>query len=170
MRGSILVPLLGGLLAVFLQGTLLKQLFPIGFGPDLVLILVVFSAFFQASLRGALLAFALGLLVDLSSATIIGPRAGAYIFIFGFLSSLSQRLFIESSFAVIGSTLAASLVAQFVYVVMFFQFHTGHSLSLWSYFSWSTLSEAVFTAVVAPAIFWLLKGRWRKRKRKAGGA
>lgn len=155
---------------MFLQGTLLKQLFPLGAGPDLVLTLVVFIAFFQASMRGAALVFILGLLVDLSSATIIGPRAGAYIFVFGFLSSLSQRLFIESSFAVLGSTFAASLVAQFVYVVMFFEFHPGHTLSLWPYFSWSTFFEALTTAVISPGVFWILKGRWRRRRRKAGAA
>jgi rod shape-determining protein MreD len=169
MRGSILAPVIGGLLAVFLQGTLLKQLFPMGAGPDIVLTLVVFTAFFQATLRGAFLAFILGLLVDLSSATIVGPRAGAYVFIFGFLSSLSQRLFIESSFAVAGSAFAASLVAQFVYVVIFLEFHPAQTMSLWPYFSWSTLSEAVTTALLAPGVFWLMKGRWRKRRRKVGG-
>ena len=168
MKGNILTAAIAGVVAVFLQGTLVKQLFPLGAGPDIVLILVVFISFFQATLRGALLAFLLGLLVDLSSATILGPRAGAYIFIFGFLSSISQRLFIESNLAVLGSAFCASLVAQFVYVVIFFEFHPSHTFTLWPYFIWSTLLEAVSTAIIAPGVFWLLKGRWRKKRRKVG--
>lgn len=168
MRGSFVIIMLLGLVAVFLQSTLFKQIFPMGAGPDLVLVLVVFISFFQASMRGAVLAFCLGLLVDLGSVTILGPRAAAYVFVFGFLSSLSQRLFIESSFAVIGSTFCASLVAQFVHAVIFFEFHPGNGGALFPFFSWSTLLEAFFTAAIAPAVFWFLKGRWRKKRRKTG--
>ena len=62
-RRSVLVLILG-LIAIFIQGTVLREVGPSWVVPNLLVILVVFLGFFEASFRGATLAFLLGLELD----------------------------------------------------------------------------------------------------------
>lgn len=64
--------------------------------PQFVVVVVVFLAFYEISLVGVLLAFALGLLTDLTAAHSLGPWAGACVTVYGLFVLLSQRLFIDS--------------------------------------------------------------------------
>ena len=57
---------------------------------------LVYLAFYEVSTFGAALAFLLGLQLDVSSAKLLGPWAGSFVLVYGFLGPLSQRIFIDT--------------------------------------------------------------------------
>ena len=76
MRHAIYI-LLIALLALFAQGAMLQVGIPAYLMPEFVTILIVYLAFNEASVATVMLVFVLGLLMDFSSAVLIGPWAGA---------------------------------------------------------------------------------------------
>ena len=149
---QILYPFGVSLLALLVQGSLLRFVLPDFTIPNLVLILVVFLGFFEVSPLGAVLVFLIGITSDLCSGVSIGPLAGAYSTVFGIIVALSTRLFVESVVAVGISVFLSSIVASVVYLLLssYFSFGSGHTLS-------GILWEALITACVAPALFPFLK-------------
>jgi rod shape-determining protein MreD len=149
---QIIYPLALALLGLLIQGSLLRFALPNFTTPNLVLILVVFMGFFEASPLGAVLVFLIGLESDLCSGVSIGPIAGAYSAVFGVIVALSTRLFVESGVAVAISVFVSSLVSSVVYLLLGYQFSftSGRTASL-------ILWEATFTAVLAPATFAVLR-------------
>jgi len=155
LRKIVLILVLG-LLALFIQGTLLKSLEPaFMIVPNLFLVLVCFLAFYEVSVLGAVLAFVLGLELDIASNLLLGPWAASFIAVYGMLSSISQRVFVESVVAVFLGVLCSCILATFIYLVIVFQFQptVGNLLS----YSLTLMVEALLTAVLAPLIFAGLK-------------
>ncbi len=146
------LPLLLSLVAIFIQGSLLRYLLPDFAIPNLLLIMVVFLGFFEISPIGAILAFSIGLLLDLSSGVLIGPSAGSYTLIFGVLAALSTRLFVESGFAVAVTVFICSIFGNLTYLLLVSQFSPSAGQSLGVLFG-----EAFTSALLAPLIFILLK-------------
>lgn len=156
LRG-IAVAAIVSFVAIFIQGTLLKLIAPGSMVvPNMLLLLVGFLAFYEVSIFGAVLSFCIGLTLDLSSGLLLGPWGAAFVSVYGMLSALSQRLFVESPLASFVAMFFSSILASFVYLVIVLQFQplVSHKLS----FSWLLLVEAIFTAVLAPFAFWAL--RW----------
>lgn len=156
-----IIVLVLGLLAVFVQGTLLKSVLPELPVPDLLLILVVYLAFYDSSPLGAVLTFVLGLQFDLFSEMLLGPRAGSLVIVYGVLAALSQRLFVESLFAAFVSVFLSSVVNSVVYIILLSDAKPTHA-----YFFYIALLEALFTALIAPFLF---KGLKRILQRKPSG-
>lgn len=163
LRKGLLVLVLG-VIAIFFQGTVLREVMPAGIVPNLLLLIVVFLGFFEATIGGATLAFLLGVELDFASGLLVGPWAGAFVVSFGLLASLSQRLFVESVTAAMVAALACSLVANFVYFVLVFEFHP--SVTEVASFS---LVEAFINAVLAPPALALLRGLLGPRSRGSAG-
>lgn len=141
-----------GFLAVLVQGTLLKGLFPQLVVPGLVLILVLYLAFYETNIFGTFLVFGLGLLLDMCGGILIGPWAGSFVFVYGVTAFISQRIFAESFVALVVTSFVASLVSNFIYAALTVQVMHSHFNQYWIF-----LVEALLTAVVCPFIFSFLK-------------
>jgi len=153
---SFAVVLLLGVLASFLQGSVLRALLPgSAIVPNLSVAVVAFLAFHEVSLLGVALSFFLGLIFDLSSGVLLGPWAGAYVVVFALLSSLTQRVFTDSPLTAFIAVLIGSLVAQGVYLAMVLQFRTAELASVSS--GVTIVLEALLSAFCAPLCFGLLK-------------
>jgi rod shape-determining protein MreD len=154
--------LIFGMLAVYLQGSVLRIFLPEFLVPDLMLSLVVFLAFYENSAFGAFLAFILGLQFDLYAGQqlLVGPTAGALVAVFGMLSSLSQRIFVESVFAIFIVSIVSAVMKNIIQCALLYEFN---SIAI-KYFSLSILGSFV-TACVTPMLFYMLLGL-RKRSGK----
>lgn len=125
---------------------------------------VVYLAFFESSVSGALLAFACGLLLDLTTATVLGPWAGAYVLVYALLSFMSPRLFVESSLVTMVVAAATSVFAGSVYLFLAFEYQSLSHEDLIM-----LLGQAVASALVAPFVVSLLgKARGRAVARSMG--
>lgn len=134
-----------------LQGVILHSLLPAYLIPNFLLVLVVFIGFHEISVLGVVLAFACGLLFDLFSGTLIGPWSGSFVFIYVLLALFAQRLFTRSNSTVIISVFVGNLISTALYFALLYQFQPlrGGLLS-------GSIIESFCSALVAPAVFWLL--------------
>lgn len=155
-----LLVLLFGLIFVLLQGMfrhLVGEGVPV---PNLVLLLVVFLALHEGSLAGAVLAFLLGLELDLASGVLVGPWAGACVASFGVLASVSQRIFIDSRFVAVLAAFACSIISSVLYLFVVFEFKPAvFTLAPFS------LLEAMLNAALAPLCFGLFRVVLVRRER-----
>jgi rod shape-determining protein MreD len=153
-----LVILCLGLLSVTTQGVLTRIGLPSFLVPQVSLLIVVFLAFSDVSLSGCVLAFLLGLLMDLSSAVLVGPWAGAYVAVYGVLAALSHRLFIESALASMFITFVSVIGASIIFFMLGTEYsHASMGLAL------QVLGQAVMTAGLAPWALSLMTRRARRR-------
>jgi rod shape-determining protein MreD len=147
-----------GLIAIMIQGLLLRFGLPDVVLPQLVLVLVIYLGFNEISVLGCFIAFVLGLLLDFSSALLLGPWAGALVTVYGILAVLSSRLFIESPIVAAFIALAASITGSVMYVLLGYEYRS---------ISWDgvgrIVGQGLCTAVLAPSILQLLARRLRKR-------
>ena len=155
MEGFILY-LLAGLAGLIIQGSVLKVILPFNAVPNLVLILVVFLAFYRNRLDGPFFAFMLGLEYDLfGSHLLLGPNASAAVVVYFVVTSFSKRLFVESSFTFAMVVLVASFLNHAIASVITSQFIPTESL--WSVLLRYSPFEAIVSAIVAPLVFKYLK-------------
>lgn len=132
--------------------------------PQGLIACVVYLAFFESSVTGALLAFSCGLLLDLTTATVLGPWAGAYVLVFALLSFVSPRLFVESTLVTMVVTAVTSVLSGAIYLFLAFEYQ---SLSREDVVM--LLGQAVASALVAPMVVSLLnKVRGRPVSRSIG--
>lgn len=119
---------------------------------------VTFLTFFERGIGGVCGAFALGLLLDLTSATLVGPWAGAFVCVFVVVSLLSQRLFVESMLVAIITTALCTLLAGAVYLLLAFEYQALSFTDL------SVLGgQAVASALFTPVVFRALGRAWSRR-------
>ena len=140
------------LVAIFIQGSLLRFALPSFFVPNLLLVIVVFLGFYEVTPAGASIVFLLGLEADLCSGVLLGPSAAAFAATFGILASFSSRLFVESSIAIAIGVFGAALVSNVIYLSLLYEFSDAvrHSFL-------AIANDALVTAIVAPFFFPLLK-------------
>jgi rod shape-determining protein MreD len=150
--------IVGGLISTALQGVLLHLGVPPYLLPQLVVLLIVYLSFTEVSVFGSFLAFALGLILDFSSAILVGPWAGAMVAVYGVLALLSQRLFIDSSIVAIVTTFGAVLFGNILYMLLAYEYR----LVEWGYVG-QAFGEAFVTALLAPLVFGFLKRRFKRR-------
>jgi rod shape-determining protein MreD len=129
---------------------------PEWFVPQGVLVCVVFLAFYEFSLVGVVLAFLLGLLLDLSSGVLLGPWAGAYVIVYAMFAFLSQRLFVESVVVAMSVVALATVLAGTVFLLLAFEYQavTREDMVMLG-------GQAVASALVAPFVFRVLSRAWR---------
>lgn len=159
MTRKILLTIALAVIGVFIQGTLLGSILPAAFVPNIVLTLALFFPFYEVSALGAALAFLVGLILDIYSATMLGPWAGTASVLFGFLTLLSRGVFIESYLAAFVSVFVATILGNVLYLVLVNQFGPSSS----DIFSWKLLLNSVVTAAIAPFVFYVCKGLYKKR-------
>lgn len=132
--------------------------------PQGVLVCVVFLAFYEFSLAGVVLAFLLGLLLDLSSGVLLGPWAGAYLVVYTMFAFLSQRLFVESAAVAMSVVAVATVLAGTVFLLLAFEYQsvTREDLLMLG-------GQAVASALLAPVVFRVLSRAWRRAHVAAPG-
>ncbi len=167
MKRFVLVLVLA-IIILLVQGTVIRGLLPHFYVPNLLVILTVFLAFYESSILGTILAFLLGLLLDMSGGVVLGPWSGSFVFIFAAIAVLSQRIFVESPVAVMVTTGIATLVADMVHAGLSYQLSSSEFSSYGRLFG-----EAVFTALLCPLFFplfrkLLLEKRDRQGNRRTG--
>lgn len=147
-----------GLVAVLLQGILLRFGLPDALLPQFVLMIVIYLGFNEISVLGTFVAFVLGLFLDFSSALLLGPWSGALVTVYGIMAVLSSRLFIESPLVAAFISFLASVVASVIYMLLGYEYRT---------LAWQDLSrivgQALCTAVLAPVVLRLMARRLKKR-------
>jgi rod shape-determining protein MreD len=153
-----------GLVAVLIQGSLLRFGLPDALLPQLVLVLVIYLGFNEISVPGAFVAFVLGLLLDFSSALLLGPWAGALVTVYGVLAVLSSRLFIESPLVAAFISFWASIAGNVMYMMLGYEYRT---------LAWEDLyrigGQGLCTALLAPVMLGLMARRFKKRASPALG-
>jgi len=98
------------LLFLVSQTSLLPMLLPHYFKPELLLLLIVYLCLTESLLRGALLAWGIGLLLDGCGGTHLGLHATIYLSIFIIGRSSMQSLNTESSLLLLFMVFCASLL------------------------------------------------------------
>ena len=153
----IAVPIVLALLAVFVQSSILRVWLPDSFIPVLAVILVVHLGFHEVSLLGAWLAFVTGLVFDSSSGTMLGPWATACVGLYGILSSVSRRVFLDSIVSAIIISAFSAIFALLVYLLLVTQFRPALGFSILA------LSGGAFaTALVAPIGLSLIEWSYKR--------
>lgn len=148
-----------GLISILVQGTVFKSVIPGFFAPNLLLVLLVYIAFYEVSAFGAVLAFLLGLEFDVHLGMLLGPWAGSFVLVFGILALLSQRIFVQSSLVVFIAVLVSCLGSNIFYLGLRYPFIPV---------GWEAVSTVVYegllTAVLSPFLFPLLRKIIPKRE------
>ena len=152
--------LLLGLVAVFVQSTVLKAILPPVVIPSFLVILLVFLAFYETSLAGVFTAFLLGLEFDLHGGILLGPWAGSFVAVYCALASLSQRIFVDSGLAAFAVVLLSSFLSSFIFVVLVFEFQPVQ-LGVLS----TALIEALLNGILAAPVLALLRRYLARRER-----
>ncbi|MEN9846671.1 MAG: rod shape-determining protein MreD [Pseudomonadota bacterium] len=152
-----LLSLLYALVVIALQGVLGHLGLVDRFIPQFLVIFVVYLSFAEVNTFGCLCSFIVGLLLDFSSAVLIGPWAGSFVVIFCVLALLSRRLFIDSGLAAMVITFASVVSAN----ILFSLFRDEYPAMTWEY-PQKVLGQAFSTALVAPLILGFLSRRWRR--------
>lgn len=136
------------LILLLLQSTALGLLLPASLIPNLLLCLCLYLALFEGGAIGLLGSFIAGLFLDLASATLLGPWAGAFVIIYCVLSVLSDRIFVESRFAIGVIAMGSSVAVELLFFLL-------SILSAETFFSsWlGIVGRAVATGIVASLMF-----------------
>ena len=164
MKRTVWVLLLG-LIIIWLQGAVLRPLVSDnGVVPNLMLMLVVYLAFYEVTPYGALLAFLLGFEFDLFSGVRLGPWAGSFVLVFGVLACFAQRMFVESALATALAVLLSSFAASLVYLLCTYELHPPSAGRMAI-----VVMEAFLSAVIAPFAFRLLRVILRRREQAVTG-
>jgi rod shape-determining protein MreD len=153
----ILLCLMLGLVLLIVQGLLRHVGVPGWAIPQGLLICVAFLAFYEFSVMGALAAFVLGLLLDMSSGVVLGPWAGSYVLVYVLFAFLSQRLFIESRVVAMLVVICATLCAGAAFLLLAVRFQ---SIAHDDFFTLA--GQSFFSALCTPPLFAILSRVWRR--------
>ena len=161
MKKAILILFLAAL-AILLLGTVLKTIFPTIVIPNLLAVLLVYLAFYEANAFGAAMAFCIGAELDFCSGLLLGPWAGAYVVAFIIVVLCSRRVFIESSIVIFVVTLISSLITVCYHHFIISLVNEEISYD-WSVFKVAFL-EALLGAIFAPLILPLFRRKKNHKK------
>ncbi|RMD86942.1 MAG: hypothetical protein D6808_02365 [Candidatus Dadabacteria bacterium] len=155
-----------GIIGILLQVSLLRVVLPDAVVPNFIVIFIVYLGYRMPTLRGAVIAFILGLEYDLfGSYLLLGPNAGSAVVLFMLVFITSKGLYLEQRSTVFFTVFLGTLVVYSVSYIITYQF-IG---SLWNEGFWLQLPwlEGIATGVAALFAFPLLdkaavKGKARK--------
>lgn len=146
------------LIALLVQTALLPQIFPMGYVPDLVLVVVVAFAFFETPVRGAILGALAGLLVDIVAGRFIGLNMVVDAMAGCLVASVQSKIIRDDVFVpgLVGAVFeGASRVAQWIILAIF-----GYRFGLLGFMA-SLPIFVLFGLFMTPAIIALLHLRPR---------
>jgi len=141
-----------GLLGFLISEGVFQPVLPFRTAPNFSIILLVYLAFYEQNVFGALCAFLLGLQLDFCTGLLLGPWAGAFVLVFSCVAYLTQRFFMQSVFTLMGTVLVSTIVT-----------HIAYSFSILWYLpvakmSWMKVSlEALTTMLVAPLTMYFIR-------------
>jgi len=140
------------ILLIVLQRTLLDLLFGGRIGVEVSLILVIYAGFHFDMVRGGVLAFLTGFLLDCVSGTITGLYTFTYVLIFILSYLLSPRIYGERMLFIMGyAFLCVLLEGLFIFAVYWSVYGTVVSQGLLRTY----LPQALVAGVLSPALFTL---------------
>ena len=148
---------LAALIGLTIQASVVHTSAPAAVAPDFILILTVAIALFYHSPGGALGAFLLGMLADFASAQYVGPNAAGCVVSFVLVGLIANRVYADKVFAVFIIAYVCSLaknmtaLAMYAFYVPEFTFPQGIFRTM--------LLEALLSAVLAPIVLRMLRGR-----------
>jgi rod shape-determining protein MreD len=125
--------------------------------PQLLVILVVSLSFAEVNAFGCVMSFVMGLLLDFSSAILIGPWAGSFVVLYCALALLSRRLFIDSGVAAMVITFGSVVVTNVLSSLL----GTEYPVLMWQY-PQKVFGQALVTALMAPVVLGILSRRVRR--------
>ena len=141
------------MLAVFIQNTVLGSLQIFGVKPDLVFVLVIFSALLRGQKEGAFWGFVAGFLMDVAAGSYFGLNALALLAA-GYLAGVMQTaLYKDNPFVIALVTLLVGFFTGVIYYLLFL--HLGIFVSPGVALGKIALFGAVYNALIA-----LLLYRW----------
>ena len=153
MNRTLLAALSAWTLATFLARGVLGDLFaPFGVRPDLLVILVVYWALALGAVPGTISGFLVGLVADAELGRGLGPQAG-FFSLAGFLIGRAGRGLVRDNF--LPQAMLLFLTALLLGVTRTLQSASGESLlgiALLRLFA-----QALYTAIVGPVLYWLLR-------------
>jgi len=156
-----------GIILGILQSTLLSAIIPIGFVPDLALILLVASAWHYGSLTGEIAGFCIGLTFDIMSLAPLGFHSLIFTTI-GFLFGKMQNSIAPGP---IGIPVIAAGIATGIKYLMSFLLSLVFGLNSVGvrYFTLDSLYEFLANLVLSPLIFLLVALIVRISQGRRGG-
>ena len=138
---------------LLLQTTVFSWLKVWGVKPDLILIVVVYAAFWKGSTRGGIVGFTGGIIEDIVSGGLVGPNAFGKL-ITGFLFGISRKRFYVYSLRLqIITAFLGTLLSQLIFFLLMQICGEERSLSSLR----MLLPVAGYNAILAPFIFWCLR-------------
>lgn len=122
--------------------------------PNVLLILTVSMGFIRGKKEGIIIGFICGLLIDIFSGEVLGQYALVYL-LFGYANGWFHAYFYEDDILLpVGLLAANSLIYSFV--IFFFFFALRGRMEFLSYLGKVMIPEAVYTGIVALAIYKIL--------------
>lgn len=121
--------------------------------PNFVVLIALFLGLKDATISGAMLAFAFGLIADFVSAQAVGPLAGAAIAVFGIFSQIGRRLLVDNAVAAIVIAVGGCVFGNFVSVLLLEQFSVVYSMEFWK----GIVGMSLITAAFSPVLFSILE-------------
>lgn len=143
--------LLLGLIAITLQSTFFSYFTIMGVKPDLLLIMVVFTAFIKGSKYGGIFGFMLGLIEDLITGRFIGMNAlikGSL----GYLIGLTEGKIYKENLLAPGLLLLLASLLQGVLTVLLFNI-TGTNFALKEQMYKIIIPTAIYNAGLGPLFY-----------------
>ena len=150
-----LVFILAFFLGLVIQGAVIRSLLPSIPAPDFILVLVFYIALYFRTPWGVISAFGLGLAADAASGQFLGPQAAGCVVAFLVVLFFVDRIYAERGFAVVVVAFAASLGKSITCALLLCLYAkidilTGMVMK-------TVLLEAIFSALLAPVLFWILR-------------
>lgn len=145
------------LITLLLQIGVFSFIFPDGWVPQLSVLFVLFLGFYRPTISSAISAFIMGVIVDMSAGSILGPSSASLLVTHLLIGFSSKRLFLESPIAaIIFGAGSAALAGTFRYLLLS-QF-VEHEFFI------PILKESFTTALCAPIMLVIFRARLGKKK------
>lgn len=154
-----------GLVGLLLQEVVLDLLVPDWLPtPHVLIVLLVLLGFTEHSLRGCVLAFSLGFLLDLNGGSLLGPWSGAYIISFALMSVLAQRIYVDSVLTLVTIVALADFVTTLLFYLLI-TFVPDHIVFVGSgTIPWVTIGlQALVSGLAAPLVARLYRAATESR-------
>jgi rod shape-determining protein MreD len=125
--------------------------------PQGLLVCVVFLAFYEFSVTGGVVAFILGLLLDMSSGIVLGPWAGSYTLLYTLLAFISQRLFVESRLVAMVVVAGSTFLAGGAFLALAYEYQVISKDDVIT-----LLGQGMTSALVTAPIFAAMSRVWKR--------
>ncbi|MCL2043996.1 MAG: rod shape-determining protein MreD [Treponema sp.] len=155
MTRSIVWAVIFGLVAAILQSTLLSRLAVYGAKPDLVLGIIVYSAYVNGMMTGQLSGFFCGIVLDFLTAAPFGLNAFIRVII-GALTGLMKGTFFLDIFILPMTLCAAATIAKAI-ILFLLNFIMGNSVLTYQLAAPTLWVELAFNTLTAPILFAFLR-------------